>query len=397
MSAQGDLGHRSGPGVRGMAHRGGDAPRPAVVAVAAVDRHGDADGHARSSPPREPVRPRGARPRRAGHVPPHPCLAFRTGDGSYNDLARPTAGTAWTRFGRNVAPTPHPSQASVMEPNPRDVSELLMKRGPFQEFEHGNALLAAWIQFMIRDWFNHGETIEQRWGPFPAPDGAPDPDPHVHQRHPGRPAGHAARWRGHPRQRAHPLVGRLAAVPVRSGAGAPVALCRPGPTVCRGLLPDGNIRDDLMELLPEPANPGKQPETVPGFWVGLGMMMSLFAKEHNSICAALKEHEHIEDPEVLYATARLVNTALMTKIHTLDWTAAVLGHRDDPVGHRGRVVGAARQEVVREAGQATVAQRAAVRHPGFSDEGLRRAVLAHRGVRRRLSHAQHAAGPLRAA
>ena len=82
-----------------------------------------------------------------------------------------------------------------------------------------------------------------------------------------------------------------------------------------------------MELLPEPANPDKQPETVPGFWVGLGMMMSLFAKEHNSICAALKRHEHIEDPEVLYATARLVNTALMTKIHTLDWTAAVLGHK----------------------------------------------------------------------
>ena len=30
--------------------------------------------------------------------------------------------------------------------------------------------------------------------------------------------------------------------------------------------------------------------------------------------------------EELYATARLVNTALMAKIHTVDWTAAVLSH-----------------------------------------------------------------------
>jgi len=60
--------------------------------------------------------------------------------------------------------------------------------------------------------------------------------------------------------------------------------------------------------------------------------MSLFAKEHNAICAALKEREHIEDPEVLYATARLVNTALMTRIHLLDWTAAVLGHKTTRLG-----------------------------------------------------------------
>ena len=64
-AAQGDLGHRLGPGAHGMVHRGADAPRPAVVAVAAVDRHGDADGDAHSAPPREPVRPRGARARRA--------------------------------------------------------------------------------------------------------------------------------------------------------------------------------------------------------------------------------------------------------------------------------------------------------------------------------------------
>ena len=109
-------------------------------------------------------------------VPPHPCLAFRTGDGSYNDLARPTAGKDWTRFGRNVAPTPQPTRASVMEPNPRDVSELLMKRGPFQEFEDGNALLAAWIQFMVRDWFNHGEPGEPVWK-LERPATSPSTDP----------------------------------------------------------------------------------------------------------------------------------------------------------------------------------------------------------------------------
>ena len=49
-------------------------------------------------------------------------------------------------------------------------------------------------------------------------------------------------------------------------------------------------------------------------------------KEHNAICRELdQKHPGMSDQE-LYDTARLVNTALMAKIHTVDWTPAILAH-----------------------------------------------------------------------
>ena len=60
------------------------------------------------------------------------------------------------------------------------------------------------------------------------------------------------------------------------------------------------------------------------YWVGLSLLHTLFVKEHNAICDYLKGHYPTWDDERLFLTARLVNSALMAKIHTVEWTPGIL-------------------------------------------------------------------------
>ena len=62
------------------------------------------------------------------------------------------------------------------------------------------------------------------------------------------------------------------------------------------------------------------------WWVGLAMLHTLFTREHNHICDLLaKEHPDWTDAQ-LYGKAKLINSALMAKIHTVEWTPAILPH-----------------------------------------------------------------------
>jgi hypothetical protein len=54
------------------------------------------------------------------------------------------------------------------------------------------------------------------------------------------------------------------------------------------------------------------------------MLHELFAREHNAICDMLKKGYPSWGDQKLYDTARMINAALMAKIHTLEWTPAIL-------------------------------------------------------------------------
>ena len=62
------------------------------------------------------------------------------------------------------------------------------------------------------------------------------------------------------------------------------------------------------------------------YWIGLSLLHTLFVKEHNAICDYLKGHYPTWDDEQLFLTARLVNSALMAKIHTVEWTPGILAN-----------------------------------------------------------------------
>ena len=89
-------------------------------------------------------------------------LTARTADGSYNDLDDPKMGSARTRFGRNVPlENAYPDESMVLTPNPRTVSQKLLTRDTFQPVSILNLLAAAWVQFMIHDWFSHGKNQKE--------------------------------------------------------------------------------------------------------------------------------------------------------------------------------------------------------------------------------------------
>src|SRR5262245_10318934 len=87
----------------------------------------------------------------------------RTVDGTYNDLHFPKMGAVGCRFGRNVTldqAVPH--GPTILVPSPRVVSRELMTRDAFKPATILNLLAAAWIQFMVHDWFVHKRSATDR-------------------------------------------------------------------------------------------------------------------------------------------------------------------------------------------------------------------------------------------
>jgi hypothetical protein len=79
-------------------------------------------------------------------------------------------------------------------------------------------------------------------------------------------------------------------------------------------------------LLKLPDNPNLDPSRVPGWWIGLEMMQTLFVREHNAICDRLQAEYSTWSDDEIFDRARLVNAALLAKIHTVEWTPAVISH-----------------------------------------------------------------------
>ncbi|CZR62593.1 related to fatty acid alpha-oxidase [Phialocephala subalpina] len=61
------------------------------------------------------------------------------------------------------------------------------------------------------------------------------------------------------------------------------------------------------------------------WWIGMEMLHTLFVLEHNSIDMLRKAYPDWAGDEI-FDKARLINSALMAKIHTVEWTPAILAH-----------------------------------------------------------------------
>ena len=248
-------------------------------------------------------------------------LTTRTPDGAYNDLANPAMGMAGTRFGRNVPLEWGYQEAPdrILDPNPREVSRQLLTRHDFIPATSLNLLAAAWVQFMVKDWFSHGSGDPQR--SFELPLAEDDP------------------WPQRPLQ-----VLKTLPDPTRAddGTGPQTFLNTETPwwdasqlygggTTAQDQVPrrsgaDGKLLIGAGNQLVLPDDPALSPAFSPGWWLGLNMMSTIFIREHNAIAGALQAAYPQWTDEDLYQRARLVTAALIAKIHTVEWTPAILAH-----------------------------------------------------------------------
>jgi len=273
----------------------------------------------------------------------------RTADGSYNDLAKPWMGMTNARFGRNMplAETFGEKPPTLYEPSPRLISRELMARKEFIPVPHLNVLAAAWIQFMVHDWLSHGpndKTMPPHDIPLPPGDDWPGgkmtvlptlSDPPRGPEEQGRPAVYnnvethwwdASQIYGSTLARQH-----LVRTGVNSGK----------------ILEDGKLALQSDGSLPienrtEHGKPitGQELAGVNGnWWVGISVLHTLFAHEHNAIVDRLRVDYPEASGEWLFQKARLVNAALLAKIHTVEWTPALMNSPEGRMAMRGNFWG----------------------------------------------------------
>lgn len=249
-------------------------------------------------------------------------IRTRTADGSYNDLNHPEMGMAGTRFGRNVPlEDAMVNESNLLKPSPRLVSQKLLARSEFQPATILNMLAAAWIQFETHDWFSHGNN--QPDNKIDIPLAADDPWEQEHHqplkvdktlddttrtndtKHLPSFINYETHWwdasqvYGSSQEKVEELRSHI----------------------------DGKMKIGEDGLLPIDAATGTDLVGNSGtWWLSLGLLHTLFVKEHNLVCDHLKKEYPDATDEQLFDRARLIVAALTAKIHTVDWTPAILPH-----------------------------------------------------------------------
>ena len=259
-----------------------------------------------------------ARPTRDLSAEPAPRLNTRTLDGTFNDLDDPMMGGIGSRFGRNVAleHTFPEERERLLDPSPRIVSRELLTRHEFIPAETLNVIAGAWLQFEVHDWFSHTNAEDDPWEvelgedddwprrPMHIPRTELDPSYNEAEGPPTYITSDSHWWDG------SQIYGNKEAFAASIRAGE-----------------DGKLRLDDDGMLPRDLEENIDLSGVAGnWWVGLALLHTLFTREHNAICDRLRLEYPTWTDDQLYDRARLINAALMAKIHTVEWTPAIIAH-----------------------------------------------------------------------
>ncbi|EEF32824.1 oxidoreductase, putative [Ricinus communis] len=239
-------------------------------------------------------------------------FSHRTADGKCNHPSDHIIGSQGTFFGRNMPPSSSPYW--LLDPHPTVVANKLLARKKFiDNGKQFNMIACSWIQFMIHDWIDHMEDTQQV--EIRAPDEIADGCP-------------LKSFKFYKTKKVH-----TGSPDFRTGCVNTRTPWWDG-SVIYGNNEDGmrrvrTFRDGKLKI----AEDGLLEHDEKGIpisgdvrncWAGFSLLQALFVKEHNAVCDMLREHYPDSDDDKLYQHARLVTSAVIAKIHTIDWTVELL-------------------------------------------------------------------------
>ncbi len=255
----------------------------------------------------------------------------RSGDGSGTDPRRPHMGKAGTAFGRNVPPQAVVTEPEIDTPDPRIVSDRLLKQhADHQQLAPSlNMLAAAWIQFQVHDWFDHRTSDEQIGLQAGERLAAMQVDRSA-TRESQLPFNVFSNTQGHWWD-ASQIYGASQEISRK------LRLYDMQNNLLRAELQlDGSTGEPrLPKGAPFPRHDSDRVEVelsgfVKNWWIGLSVLHTVFAREHNLIVSELRKTQSAKTPDIqayenwLFETARLIVSAIMAKIHTVEWTPTLL-------------------------------------------------------------------------
>ena len=285
---------------------------------------------------------------------------------------RGKVGSKGTRFGRNTSSFTDEQvkemEKNLLVPNPRLISQrLFTRKNGMIPAKTLNLLAGAWLQAQNHDWFSHGKNVAPiakgtDSNATDATDATDATKAHLDKTSQQR----ATSWLKVPPVNGDTIFPQGMLIPrtqpdltqIPSGKGgyqktfnnmvtnwwdasqiygsdiATIKKVRTNPLTGE-LLPHGKIAVDEKNRR---LYYGKDGVPITGFsdnwWIGLELIHSLFAMEHNAVVDQLMESNPSMSDEELFQKARLVVAALIAKIHTIEWTPALLDNKALHVGMR---------------------------------------------------------------
>lgn len=279
-------------------------------------------------------------PPTGGGPPPAPpqTVPYRTDDGSGNDPHSLYAGAHGVYFGRNCPAVPV-GERDVHNPPPRLVADRLLTRRPSgpsgvtykNAGDQMSVVGAAWIQFMVHSWLRH--IPEQGFGGILPAGGAhdgggADAGTRSSDGSDGGEGGYSGGVGG-----TCPLKSFTFKRSLEEGVGP--AGEAGGFRTCRTMWWDGSALYGQTAAEVAAGRTGVGGEVRVGVdgtgdvragdqansWVGMAVLQELFGMEHNAVVRMVaSRYPGKYDDEQLFRIGRLVVSAVIAKIHTIDWT-----------------------------------------------------------------------------
>lgn len=230
---------------------------------------------------------------------------YRTADGSCNSFEYPLMGAANTRFSRMMSDDYAQSTLHLNSPSPRTLSLELLSRDKYQTMTNSNLLSTAFLHFVLHDFFSHDEDQNQQLQFLDL-----DPNDPIRVKY-GQ--SQMAFWGSADVSKKNSKVPEYINKTTHWFDASQLYGSDLATQSRLRSFVDGQMKYEGAHL-PLDQNGVEIAGDVRNWWLGLSLMHNLFTREHNKIAEDLKRSYPKMSDEELFQKARLINSAVITKI-----------------------------------------------------------------------------------